>query len=68
MGERWTATALLWVERGFRKIKGHEQLPALLKALQRPTEGGAPAPLSPQGGGNGNNDNGEALDKNLLAA
>jgi hypothetical protein len=35
--ERWTATALLWVERGFRKIKGHQELPQLLKAL-RPAE------------------------------
>jgi len=74
--ERWTATALLWVERGFRKIKGHEDLPALLKALQRPAEAGAPAPIiPPNGGGNSNdnkknndNNNGEALDKKLLAA
>ena len=34
--ERWSATALLWVERGFRKIKGHEDLPYLLVALGRP--------------------------------
>lgn len=34
--ERWSATALLWVERGFRKIKGHEDLPYLLAALGRP--------------------------------
>jgi transposase-like protein len=32
---RWSATALLWVERGFRKIKGHEELPQLLAALKR---------------------------------
>ena len=34
--ERWSATALLWAERGFRKIKGHEDLPYLLSALARP--------------------------------
>ena len=71
--ERWTATALLWVERGFRKIKGHEDLPSLLKALREPAEGGAPAPITPHGGGNGNdnnnnNKNGEGLDKQLQAA
>jgi len=35
--ERWSATALLWAERGFRKIKGHEQLPQLLAALGWPS-------------------------------
>ena len=35
--ERWSASALLWVERGFRKIKGYEDLPYLLSALARPT-------------------------------
>lgn len=34
--DRWSATALLWVERGFRKIKGHEDLGALISALKRP--------------------------------
>jgi transposase-like protein len=34
--ERWSASALLWVERGFRKIKGYEGLPYLLSALARP--------------------------------
>ena len=34
--ERWSATALLWVERGFRKIKGHEDLPHLHAALKGP--------------------------------
>jgi hypothetical protein len=34
--DRWSATALLWVERGFRKIKGHEDLGALILALKRP--------------------------------
>ena len=33
--DRWSAAALLWVERGFRKIKGHEELPHLLAALKR---------------------------------
>lgn len=31
--DRWSATALLWVEKGFRKIKGHDDLEKLLKAL-----------------------------------
>lgn len=34
--ERRSATALLWVERGFRKIKGHEDLGELLSALGWP--------------------------------
>ena len=33
--ERWSASALLWAERGFRKIKGHADLPYLLSALAR---------------------------------
>ena len=71
--ERWTATGLLWTERGFRKIKGHEQLPVLLNALRGQPGSAAPAPISPHGGGKGNNDNNnknnaEALDKKLLAA
>ena len=33
--ERWSATAFLWVERGFRKIKGHEAIGQLEKALAR---------------------------------
>ena len=33
---RWTATALLHVERGFHRIKGHSDLPQLLAALARP--------------------------------
>jgi transposase-like protein len=34
--DRWSATALLWAERGFRKIKGHQDLPPLLAALGWP--------------------------------
>ena len=34
--ERWTATGLLWIEAGFRKIKGHAELPQLLQALATP--------------------------------
>ena len=33
--DRWSATALLWVERGFRKIKGHEAIGQLIKALAK---------------------------------
>jgi putative transposase len=33
---RWTATALLHVEEGFNRIKGHADLPQLLAALTRP--------------------------------
>lgn len=35
--DRWSATALLWVERGFNKIVGHADLPKLRAALTRPT-------------------------------
>jgi len=34
---RWTATALLHVESGFRSIKGHADLPKLLKNLALPS-------------------------------
>ena len=34
---RWTASALLHVERGFNRIKGHADLPALLKNLALPS-------------------------------
>jgi len=34
--ERWSATALLWAERGFKKIKGYKDLRYLLSALERP--------------------------------
>jgi len=34
---RWTASALLHVERGFHRIKGHADLPALLKNLALPS-------------------------------
>ena len=34
--DRWSATALLWVERGFNKIVGHADLPKLRAALARP--------------------------------
>jgi transposase-like protein len=33
---RWTATALLRVEEGFRRIKGHADLPKLIAALRLP--------------------------------
>jgi transposase-like protein len=33
---RWTATALLHVERGFHRIKGYTDLPKLVAALARP--------------------------------
>ena len=43
---RWTATALLHVERGFHRIKGHADLPQLLAALVLPSikSGGGGAP------------------------
>jgi len=37
--ERWSATALIWVERGFRKIKGHEDIWRLMEALKLPPPG-----------------------------
>ena len=44
---RWTATALLYVEAGFRRIKGHADLPKLLVALAS----GKINPPNPRGGG-----------------
>ena len=35
---RWMAFSLLEVEKGFRRITGHNDLRSLLKALERPTE------------------------------
>lgn len=32
---RWTGAALLFAERGFRKVRGHRHLPSLLTKLQR---------------------------------
>ena len=34
---RWTATALLHVERGFHRIKGYADLPKLVVALAQPS-------------------------------
>lgn len=31
---RWAGSALLWAERGFRRIRGYRALPLLIKALQ----------------------------------
>jgi len=44
---RWTATALLHVETGFHRIKGHATLPILLQNLALPslTSGGGGSPL-----------------------
>jgi len=44
---RWTATALLHVEAGFRSLKGHADLPKLLKNLALPslTSGGGGSSL-----------------------
>jgi putative transposase len=39
--DRWTARALLWVEEGFRKIRGYADLPQLMAAL--PTPAAAPS-------------------------
>jgi len=47
---RWTATALLQVERGFNRIKGHDQIPKLLQALALPSltsGGGGASPSTP---------------------
>lgn len=45
--DRWSATALLWLEKGFRKIKGHADLPKLRLALARPAPAGAGVTGSP---------------------
>jgi putative transposase len=39
---RWTATALLHVERGFHRLKGYADVPKLLAALARPAPASIP--------------------------
>ena len=39
---RWTATALLHVELGFHRLKGHADLPKLVAALALPALASAP--------------------------
>jgi putative transposase len=34
---RWMAFSLLEVEKGFRRVAGHNDLGALMKALERPS-------------------------------
>lgn len=34
MAMRWVATGFLEAEKSFRKLRGHEQIPALIKALR----------------------------------
>ena len=46
--DRWSAVAFGWIEQGFRKIKGHQDLPLLVQALQRTTSNGVGS-ASPSG-------------------
>ena len=39
---RWTATALLHVERGFHRLKGYADLPKLVAALAQPSQTSTP--------------------------
>lgn len=39
MVDRWTASGLLHAESGFRKVAGHEDMPALAEALRSPSLG-----------------------------
>lgn len=43
MVSRWMATGLLWAEAGFRKVRGHEDLPLLAAALELCPSSSAPA-------------------------
>jgi transposase-like protein len=45
MISRWMASGLLWAEAGFRKVRGHEDLPSLAEALSTL---GATRPKPPQ--------------------
>ena len=45
MISRWMASGLLWAEVGFRKVRGHEDLPSLAEALSTL---GATRPKPPQ--------------------
>ena len=43
MIKRWCAAGLLNAERKFRRLKGHQQMPALIDALARHAEAVTPA-------------------------
>lgn len=47
MLERWAAAGLLWAESGFRKVRGHTDLPKLREALRRPGSAATSAAASP---------------------
>jgi len=44
---RWLAFALTEVEKGFRRISGHRDLPSLVTALERPSPAASPRASSP---------------------
>lgn len=44
---RWLAYALTEVEEGFRRISGHQDLPQLVAALERPPQAASPRAASP---------------------
>jgi len=44
---RWLAFALTEVEKGFRRISGHKDLPHLVSALERPPQAASPRASSP---------------------
>jgi hypothetical protein len=44
---RWLAFALTEVEQGFRRISGHQDLPQLVAALERPSPAASPRASSP---------------------
>ncbi len=44
---RWLAFALTEVEKGFRRISGHRDLPSLVAALGRPSQAASPRAASP---------------------
>jgi len=46
---RWLAFALTEVEKGFRRISGHKDLPQLVAALAREQEHEAPSRIDPPG-------------------
>jgi putative transposase len=50
MVSRWLASGLLWAEAGYRKVRGHENLGDLIKALERRAleRRGATRPTPPQ--------------------
>jgi len=43
MSQRWLASVILYCEKGFRRIKGYDQIAGLVEAIEREQEDAASA-------------------------